>query len=219
MKGITRRRCRLRRPPRHSSGDRSIIEATTHRGKGLVLITESTSQGKTATMASMVDAIDRHSRTHIVTIENPIGYVRTMTAEVLAGTRAVRNSSSQGRSRSCGIRLGDVAARPIAWPSRWWSACSSVPGSSCAARSTGRNHGFVSMCLSRAMAGTRQRGEGTAPSPGAVSRSERGFNSGPTISGVYLQPRHAAISLSRTTAGLVRSFASADTLDSCRDRS
>ena len=54
-----------------------IIEATTHRGKGLVLITGSTSQGKTTTMASMVDAINRHSRKHIVTIEDPIEYVHT----------------------------------------------------------------------------------------------------------------------------------------------
>ena len=52
-----------------------IVEATTHRGKGLVLITGSTSQGKTTTMASMVDAINKHSRKHIVTIEDPIEYV------------------------------------------------------------------------------------------------------------------------------------------------
>ena len=57
----------LRLPP--------VVEATTHRGKGLVLITGSTSQGKTTTMASMVDAINRHSRKHIVTIEDPIEYL------------------------------------------------------------------------------------------------------------------------------------------------
>ncbi len=52
-----------------------LVEATTHRGKGLVLITGSTSQGKTTTMSSMVDAINRHSRKHIVTIEDPIEYL------------------------------------------------------------------------------------------------------------------------------------------------
>ena len=52
-----------------------LVEAMTHRGKGLVLITGSTSQGKTTTMASMVDAINQHSRKHIVTIEDPIEYV------------------------------------------------------------------------------------------------------------------------------------------------
>lgn len=59
----------LRLPP--------IVEELTHRTKGLVLITGSTSQGKTTTMASMVDAINHHSRKHIVTIEDPIEYVHT----------------------------------------------------------------------------------------------------------------------------------------------
>ena len=54
-----------------------IVEELTHRGKGLVLITGSTSQGKTTTMASMVDAINRHSRKHIITIEDPIEYLHT----------------------------------------------------------------------------------------------------------------------------------------------
>jgi twitching motility protein PilT len=52
-----------------------IVEEVTHRGKGLVLVTGSTSQGKTTTMASMVDAINRHSRKHVVTIEDPIEYL------------------------------------------------------------------------------------------------------------------------------------------------
>ncbi|MEX2154948.1 MAG: PilT/PilU family type 4a pilus ATPase [Gemmatimonadaceae bacterium] len=55
----------------------SVVEDMTHRGKGLILITGSTSQGKTTTMASMVDAINRHSRKHIVTIEDPIEYLHT----------------------------------------------------------------------------------------------------------------------------------------------
>ena len=53
----------------------AIVEEMTHRGKGLILITGSTSQGKTTTMASMVDAINRHSRKHIITIEDPIEYL------------------------------------------------------------------------------------------------------------------------------------------------
>src|SRR6185436_18732968 len=52
-----------------------IVSDMTHRGKGLILITGSTSQGKTTTMASMVDAINRHSRKHIITIEDPIEYL------------------------------------------------------------------------------------------------------------------------------------------------
>lgn len=51
------------------------VAAVTERGKGLVLVTGSTSQGKTTTMASMVDVINRTRRRHIVTIEDPIEYV------------------------------------------------------------------------------------------------------------------------------------------------
>jgi len=52
-----------------------VVEEMTRRGKGLILVTGSTSQGKTTTMASMVDAINRHSRKHIITIEDPIEYL------------------------------------------------------------------------------------------------------------------------------------------------
>ena len=55
----------------------AVVETMTHRTKGLILVTGSTSQGKTTTLASMVDAINRHSRLHIITIEDPIEYVHT----------------------------------------------------------------------------------------------------------------------------------------------
>jgi len=57
----------LRLPP--------IVTEMTQRGKGLILITGSTSQGKTTTMASMVDAINRTAKKHIITIEDPIEYL------------------------------------------------------------------------------------------------------------------------------------------------
>ena len=52
-----------------------MVEHLTHRKKGLVLITGSTSVGKTTTMASMIDAINRSSKKHIITIEDPIEYI------------------------------------------------------------------------------------------------------------------------------------------------
>ena len=51
------------------------VEEMTHARKGLVLITGSTSQGKTTTMASMIDAINHHSCKHVITIEDPIEYL------------------------------------------------------------------------------------------------------------------------------------------------
>lgn len=52
-----------------------IVKTLAQKEKGLVLITGSTSQGKTTTMSSMIDYINATQRKHIVTIEDPIEYV------------------------------------------------------------------------------------------------------------------------------------------------
>ncbi|HUW20389.1 MAG TPA: PilT/PilU family type 4a pilus ATPase [Sedimentisphaerales bacterium] len=53
----------------------SVVKDLAHLRKGLVLITGSTSQGKTTTLAAMIDEINSTCRKHIVTIEDPIEYV------------------------------------------------------------------------------------------------------------------------------------------------
>jgi len=54
-----------------------IVKDLAQKTKGLVLITGSTSQGKTTTMTSMIDHINATYEKHIVTIEDPIEYVHT----------------------------------------------------------------------------------------------------------------------------------------------
>jgi len=53
------------------------VKDLARRTKGLVLITGSTSQGKTTTMAAMIEEINSTCEKHIVTIEDPIEYVHT----------------------------------------------------------------------------------------------------------------------------------------------
>lgn len=60
-----------------------IVKKLACRRKGLVLITGSTSQGKTTTMAAMIDEINMTSKKHIITIEDPIEYVHTNKAGVV----------------------------------------------------------------------------------------------------------------------------------------
>jgi len=60
-----------------------IVKDLAQRTKGLVLITGSTSQGKTTTMTSMIDHINATSEKHIVTIEDPIEYVHTNKAGIV----------------------------------------------------------------------------------------------------------------------------------------
>lgn len=53
-----------------------VVRDLAFRTKGLVLITGSTSQGKTTTMSAMIHEINKHSRRHIITIEDPIEYMQ-----------------------------------------------------------------------------------------------------------------------------------------------
>ena len=60
-----------------------VVKDLAQRTKGLVLITGSTSQGKTTTMTSMIDHINATSEKHVVTIEDPIEYVHTNKAGIV----------------------------------------------------------------------------------------------------------------------------------------
>jgi twitching motility protein PilT len=53
-----------------------IVKELALRTKGLVLITGSTSQGKTTTMSAMIHEINKTCRRHIITIEDPIEYMQ-----------------------------------------------------------------------------------------------------------------------------------------------
>ena len=68
--------------------------------KGLILITGSTSQGKTTTLAGMIDAINRHSRKHVITIEDPIEYVHANKRSVIRQ----REIGKDTRSFNAGLR-------------------------------------------------------------------------------------------------------------------
>ncbi|MCK5343581.1 MAG: Flp pilus assembly complex ATPase component TadA, partial [Candidatus Heimdallarchaeota archaeon] len=52
-----------------------VVKFLACKTKGLVLITGSTSQGKTTTMAAMIEEVNKASKKHIITIEDPIEYV------------------------------------------------------------------------------------------------------------------------------------------------
>ncbi|MBU1019456.1 MAG: type IV pilus twitching motility protein PilT [Patescibacteria group bacterium] len=54
-----------------------VMEELVLRSRGLILITGPTGSGKSTTLASLVDIINREKRAHIVTVEDPIEYVHT----------------------------------------------------------------------------------------------------------------------------------------------
>ena len=72
--------------------------------KGLVLITGSTSQGKTTTMAGMIDTVNRTQRKHIVTIEDPIEYVHTNRNSVIRQREVGKDTKSFARGLRAALR-------------------------------------------------------------------------------------------------------------------
>ena len=77
--------------------------------RGLVLVTGATGSGKTTSLASMLDHINRTRRQHIVTIEDPI--------EILHPGSRLHRQPARGRSRHRELRAG-AAARPAPGPGR-----------------------------------------------------------------------------------------------------
>ncbi|HNT29037.1 MAG TPA: PilT/PilU family type 4a pilus ATPase, partial [bacterium] len=54
-----------------------VVEEIAKKPKGLVLVTGPTGSGKSTTLASMIDYINRNRKGHIVTIEDPIEFIHT----------------------------------------------------------------------------------------------------------------------------------------------
>ncbi len=51
-----------------------MVKDLLHRPRGLILVTGPTGSGKTTTLASMIDLINREQDCHIITVEDPIEY-------------------------------------------------------------------------------------------------------------------------------------------------
>jgi twitching motility protein PilT len=54
-----------------------IVETLCNKPRGLILVTGPTGSGKTTTLATMIDKVNRERPLHIVTIEDPIEYLHT----------------------------------------------------------------------------------------------------------------------------------------------
>src|SRR3989344_5452358 len=52
-----------------------ILHEFTHKSQGLLLITGASGQGKSTTLAALLDEINHTKAMHIITIENPIEYI------------------------------------------------------------------------------------------------------------------------------------------------
>lgn len=76
------------------------IEALTYKPQGLVLVTGPTGSGKSTTLASMIDLINRTQKKHIITLEDPIEYVHNHNQSVIVQ----REVGSDTKAFSTGLR-------------------------------------------------------------------------------------------------------------------
>ena len=60
-----------------------IINKLAERPRGLVLVTGPTGSGKSTTLASMVDKINRERKSHIITIEDPIEFIHRHQSSII----------------------------------------------------------------------------------------------------------------------------------------
>jgi len=72
--------------------------------KGLILITGATSQGKTTTIASLIDEINSTTKKHIVTIEDPIEYVHVNKKAIVRQREVGRDTASFSASLRAALR-------------------------------------------------------------------------------------------------------------------
>jgi twitching motility protein PilT len=81
-----------------------VVERLTRARKGLILITGSTSQGKSTTMAAMIDSINRNARRHVVTIEDPIEYVHANKSSIVRQREIGKDTRSFARGLRAALR-------------------------------------------------------------------------------------------------------------------
>src|SRR5262249_13196476 len=62
-------------PPRRQPNLPPVIQRISAERRGLILVTGTTGSGKSTTLASMIDYINRTVDRHIITIEDPIEYL------------------------------------------------------------------------------------------------------------------------------------------------
>lgn len=83
---------------------RPVVKTCAEFTKGLVLITGSTSQGKTTTMSAMIDHINRTMQKHIVTIEDPIEYIHSNHKGLVRQRDVYEDTESFSRGLSAALR-------------------------------------------------------------------------------------------------------------------
>ncbi|MEW6558338.1 MAG: PilT/PilU family type 4a pilus ATPase [Elusimicrobiota bacterium] len=82
-----------------------IVEELTRKPNGLVLVTGATGEGKTTTLYSMIDLINREKRCKIITVEDPVEYLFTHNRSIIIQQEVGRDAKSFGTALLHILRL------------------------------------------------------------------------------------------------------------------
>ncbi len=80
------------------------LEKITHYTQGLVLVTGRTGQGKSTTLASLINTINLRERKHIITIEDPIEYVYPKALSIITQREVFSDTLSWKRALRAALR-------------------------------------------------------------------------------------------------------------------
>lgn len=82
----------------------TVIHRVTEASQGLVLVTGSTSQGKSTTLASIIDEINHNRKEHVITIEDPVEYVFKDDKSIIAQREVGRDTLSFSKALTSILR-------------------------------------------------------------------------------------------------------------------
>lgn len=80
------------------------IKTLAERESGLILVTGSTGSGKSTTLASIIDFINKEKSKHIITIENPIEYIHKHNNSIINQREIGTNTSSFNSALQASLR-------------------------------------------------------------------------------------------------------------------
>ena len=81
-----------------------IVKEITQKPRGLILITGATGQGKSTTLASMIDWINENRSEHILTIEDPIEFIHQNKRSILSQRELGQDTKSFANALKAALR-------------------------------------------------------------------------------------------------------------------
>lgn len=91
-------------PEPHMLGITPAMLELTNRKRGLVLVTGPTGSGKSTTLASLIDQINRNYTSHIITLEDPIEYLHSHNRSIVNQREVGLDTSSYAHALRSALR-------------------------------------------------------------------------------------------------------------------